>query len=141
MEQLNLSNHFYLSEIDSYYITNEINKWRNICNLTDDNLNTSNKVSTNQNLIIEPINYSKNDFVNIEKNKYKYTIRANYRGNYFNISEILLLIINIWKKRYFIRLDKGIPKEFDICISNEINSYSIYYTNINHYYQFVFIFY
>jgi hypothetical protein len=133
MNQLNLSNHFYLSEIDSYYITNEFNKWRQMCNLNDEN-----SVSINQNLFIESINYNTNQISNIEKNKYKYILRANYRGSYYNISEILLLIINIWKTRYFITSNK---EEFEVCISDEIKSYSIYYTNVNHYYQFVFIFY
>jgi len=127
MNHINLSDYYYLSKLDSGNITNLINQWREICNLTDHN--THNKLT-----LIKPIIYDIND---INKN-YKYIITSKYRGQFYNMSEILLLLLNIWKSNYLFDKKK---EEFEICIQDEISSYAIYYQYISHSYQIIFIFY
>lgn len=109
MSQINLNNYQFISILESELITQTINNWR-----LSQNLNK--------------LNYSE---IN---NNYKYAIKANYRGSYFNFSEMLYLILTIWDTQ------KNKKPEYNICNSKDITNYYIYYTVINHNYYFIFLF-
>ena len=127
MNHFNLSEYYYLSKLETGNITNIINKWREICNLQDSN--------TNLNIdLVKPIVYEINDI----NKKYKYIITSKYRGQYYNISEIISLLLNIWKSNFLFTQKK---EEFETCIQDNITSYAIYYQQISHSYQILFIFY
>lgn len=125
MNHINLSEYYYLSKLESENVTNLINKWREICNLNDNNQNTN---------LIKSIIYDTNDI----NKKYKYIITSKYRGQYYNISEIILLLLNIWKSNFLFNKKK---EEFETCIQDDITSYAIYYQQISHSYQILFLFY
>lgn len=110
MTQLNLNNYHFISYLESELITHTINNWRLANNL------------------------NKLQYLEINNNNYKYSIKANYRGLYFNFSEILYLILTIWKTQ------KNKKPEYNTCMNNDINNYYIYYTIVNHNFYFIFLF-
>ncbi len=109
MSNINLSDYQFISILESEIITQKINNWRKYNNLNK-------------------INYS------LINNNYKYLIKANYRGSYFNFSEMLFLILSIWETQ------KNKKPEYNICVNLDIQNYYIYYYVNNHNYYFIFLF-
>lgn len=112
MNQNSLSNYNYISILESELITQTINNWRNLNNVSN-------------------IKYHE---ITEYNNEYKFKITASYRGCYFNFSEMLYLILNVWETQ------KNKKKEYNICINKDISNYYIYYNVSGHNYDFLFLF-